>query len=95
MMVKKVNITIEIHYKAYSKVLQKGSFQLKGRKPETVAYQWWKQIKKERSYHAILEKVIVDGDRDITAEVKCLEEMELRKINDIGIYLFRGHGSFK
>ncbi|MFJ5762753.1 hypothetical protein ACIQAA_27215 [Neobacillus sp. NPDC093182] len=78
-----VNITIEIHYRAFtSKCAQHGSFQSKGRKPEFIAYHWWKQIKKEMSYHAELEKVLVDGDKDITEIVNVLEKQELTNIDD-------------
>lgn len=42
----------------------------------------WKQIKKELSYRANLEKVILDGDRDITEAVKELEKQELRNIDE-------------
>lgn len=78
-----MNIAIEIHYKSDSRGLQKGSFQLKGRKPEYIALKFWKQIKKEMSHHAQLEKVIVEGDRDITQLVIELEEFEWNKsMND-------------
>lgn len=69
-------ITVEIHYAAASRAMQKGTFQLRGRKPEQVALQFWKEIKKEMSYRAELEKIIVEGDRDITEAVKALERQE-------------------
>lgn len=46
------------------------------------AFGFWKHIKKEMSYRAQLEKVIVDGDKDITELVKELEESEWRNIED-------------
>ncbi|MDR7237100.1 hypothetical protein [Neobacillus drentensis] len=70
------NITIEIHYKSDSRTLQKGSFQLRGRKSEKIALDFWKQIKKGNSHRAELEKVIVDGDQDITQLVIDLEKLE-------------------
>lgn len=73
-----MNIVIEIHYISDSRGLQKGSFQLRGQKPEQVALKFWKQIKKEMSYRTELEKVIVDGDQDITQLVKDLE-LQVRK----------------
>jgi hypothetical protein len=78
-----MNVTIEIHHKSDSRALQKGSFQLKGRKPERVALDFWKQIKKAMSHRAELEKVIVNGDQDITQLVKDLEKQEWHKsMND-------------
>ncbi|MFP5114835.1 hypothetical protein ACSU64_20995 [Bacillaceae bacterium C204] len=74
-----MNIMIEIHYDAGSKSLQCGSFQLKGRKREIVALQWWKQIKKEMSHHAQLEKVIINGTQNITDLVRELEDQEFKK----------------
>ncbi|WHY75695.1 hypothetical protein QNH20_16365 [Neobacillus sp. WH10] len=76
-------IIIEIHYSAASRGYKKGAFQLRGRKPEYVALQFWKQINKELSYRAELEKVIVEGDQDITQLVKELEIEEWNKsMND-------------
>lgn len=55
-MMNNVNITIKIHYRAYSKGAKHGSFESKGQKPEIVAYHRWNQIKKKMSYHAEIEK---------------------------------------
>jgi guanylate kinase len=74
-----MNVTIEIHYIAASKVSQTSSFQLRGRKPEAVALDLWRNIKKEMSYHAHLDKIILNGDQDITEAVKELEEQMWRK----------------
>lgn len=78
-----MNVVIEIHYKSDSRALQTGTFPLRGRKPEQVALDFWKQIKKEMSYRAELEKVIANGDQDITQLVIDLEEHEWNKtMND-------------
>lgn len=77
-----MNVTIEIHYIAASRIAQIGSFPLRGKQPVQVALDFWKQIKKEMSYHAKLEKVIVNGDKDITDLVKELEKSEWRNIED-------------
>lgn len=78
-----MNIFIEIHYKSDSRAIQKGLFQLRGRKSEQVALEFWKQIKKDMFHRAELEKVIVDGDQDITELVFELEEQEWNKsMND-------------
>ncbi|PGY10625.1 hypothetical protein [Bacillus sp. AFS031507] len=75
-------IKIEIHYYANSKALQQGSFPLRGKKPEVIALEWWKQIKKNMSQHAELEKVVVNGDQDITELVMELEDKEVKRIMD-------------
>jgi hypothetical protein len=72
-----VNVNIQIHYVAASRILQRGSFPLRGRKPEQVAYEFWKQIQKEMSYRAVLEEVIADGDQDITELVREIERKHL------------------
>jgi hypothetical protein len=71
-----MNITIRIIYTAIeveSKSMRSGSFPLKGRKPEEVAYEFWKWIKSEEPLELVMEKVIVDGE-DITEQVKELEK---------------------
>jgi hypothetical protein len=72
-----MNITIEIHYISNgTKILQSGSFQPRGRKPEYIALLFWKQIKKEMSYHVKIDKIVLNGDQDITRAVKNLEKEE-------------------
>ncbi|MBO0961632.1 hypothetical protein J1P26_18155 [Neobacillus sp. MM2021_6] len=71
-----MTVIIEIHFTAASRGYKKGEFQLRGRKPEFLALQFWKQINKELSYRAKLEKVIVDGGQDITEAVLELERQE-------------------
>jgi hypothetical protein len=77
-----MNVVIEIHYKSDSRVLQTGTFPLRGRKPEKVALDFWKQIKREMSYRAELEKVMANGDQDITQLVLELEEQDWNKSMD-------------
>jgi hypothetical protein len=69
-------ITIEIHYRADSKLMQRASFPLRGRRPERVAYEFWKSIKKEMPYPVVLEEVLASGE-DVTQQVKDLERQEL------------------
>jgi glycerol-3-phosphate dehydrogenase len=57
-------------------ILQRGEFQLRGRKAERVAYDWLKQIKREMPYYEGIEKVICDGV-DLTELVKKLDEAPL------------------
>jgi hypothetical protein len=73
-------VVIEIHYKSDSRALQIGNFPLRGRKAEYVALEFWKQIQKNMSHRAQLEKVIVDGDQDITQLVMELEKQMILKI---------------
>jgi hypothetical protein len=78
-----MNVVIEIHYRSDSRALQIGNFPLRGRKPERVALDFWRQIKKAMSHRTELEKVIVDGDQDITQLVKDLESQEWKNtMND-------------
>ncbi|MCM3728707.1 hypothetical protein M3226_23970 [Neobacillus cucumis] len=74
-----MNITIEIHYKAESRLIQRASFPLKGRKPERVALKFWKSIKKDMPYPVELEEVIAAGE-NITEKVKELEKQKLLNI---------------
>jgi hypothetical protein len=74
-----LNITIEIHYKADSKIMQRSSFPLRGRKPEWVAFDFWKNIKKEMPYSVVLEEVLAAGD-DVTQQIKELERQELLNV---------------
>ncbi|WHY01345.1 hypothetical protein [Neobacillus sp. DY30] len=69
-----MNLLIQIFYTTNdNSVLRRGSFPLKNRKPEEVAYEFWKWIKKEHPYPCLLEKVIVDGE-DFTQLVMNLEK---------------------
>lgn len=69
-----MNVVIQIHYIAEgTKVLQRGSFPAKGRKPEKVAYDWWRELKREMPVEIAIEKVIADGE-DITEKVKEMEK---------------------
>ncbi|MEH7248958.1 hypothetical protein V7114_19490 [Neobacillus niacini] len=81
-----MNITIEIHYATSSRAYQKGSFQHRGKRPEMVALEFWKQIQKDLSYNAVLEKVISAG-QDITQLVEDLEKVERRKNEEMADYL--------
>jgi hypothetical protein len=76
-----MNVTIDIHFSATGgKVLKSGSFPLRGRKPEYIAYQFWKQIQKEQPFEVQLESVIANGDQDITNLVLDLVQQEINKV---------------
>jgi hypothetical protein len=79
MKVKRMNVSIRIDFIGESRVSQSASIPLRGRKRERVALEWWKELKKEMSYRAILQKVIANGE-DITTLVKELEKVELNKL---------------
>ncbi|MEH7484667.1 hypothetical protein V7157_27070 [Neobacillus drentensis] len=79
----KMNVSIQIHYISYdNKISRGGSFPLRGHKTESVAYDFWKWIKKEHPFEVILEKVINNGDQDITEMVKEVEKQEWRNIEN-------------
>lgn len=64
------DVVLQIHFITNeNKVLQRGTFPLKGRTQEKAAYDWWRQIKREMPFDCELEKVIADGE-DITEKVK-------------------------
>lgn len=78
-------VFLEIQYKAASRATQSGSFPLRGRKPEKVALEFWKQIQKEMSYHANIEKVMLNSEMDITQLVLDLQEQEWNKALQDGL----------
>jgi hypothetical protein len=81
-----MNVTIDIHFSATGgKVLKSGSFPLRGRKPEYIAYLFWKQIQKEQPFKVQLESVIANGDQDITHLVLELEQQEVNKIMNMDL----------
>jgi hypothetical protein len=72
-------VVVQIHYitiENNGRILQRGSFPLKGKKPEQVALEFWKRIKREMNVEVAIEQVIADG-KDITELVKALAEGEL------------------
>ena len=72
-----MNVVIRIVYLTPAgRVEQKGSVPLKGQKPEKVALDWIKQIKKEVYFEELLE-VIVDGNEDITEKVLEMQKAPL------------------
>lgn len=72
-----MSVLIVIHYiSADNKVMQRGTFPLKGKTKEQVAYEWLKQIKRQMPYYEELEKVTADGE-DITEKVKEMEKFPL------------------
>jgi hypothetical protein len=73
-----MNVALRIDYIASTRVSTSGSFPLRRRTKEQVALEWWKELKKETSYRATLEKVMADGE-EITDAVKKLEEEEHKK----------------
>lgn len=79
-----MNIIIQINYIVNGNhSTQNGTFPLRGQKTEIIALNWWKQIKREVSYHAELIKVIVDSERDITQLVMDLENQKWKNaMND-------------
>jgi hypothetical protein len=72
-----MNVLIVIHYISNdNKVMQRGSFPLRRKSKEQVAYEWLRQIKRQMPYYEELEKITADGE-DITEKVKELEKAQL------------------
>jgi hypothetical protein len=78
-----MRVVIEVHLNIQgTKLLKAGDFNLKYNQsvPE-FAYEWIRQIKRHTGYRpTIIEKVLVNGDQDITAQVR---EIENRPIPDL------------
>lgn len=72
-----MTVLIQIHYITNdNKVMQRGTFPLKGKKKEVVAYEFLRWIRRNMPYGADLEKVLCDGE-DITELVRELDEAPL------------------
>jgi hypothetical protein len=73
-----MNVLVQISYISNeNKVLQRGSFPLRGKTKEQIAFTWWKQIRREMPFGGELEKILVDGD-DVTEKVKEMDEAPLQ-----------------
>jgi hypothetical protein len=69
-----MNILITIRYNSPAgPVLQSGYFPIKGKKPEQIAYGWWKRIQLE-VYTEGLISVVIGIDEDITEKVQEIEK---------------------
>lgn len=69
-----MNVFIQIIFiSSDNNVMIRGTFPLKGRKPEEIAYNWWKQVRRQMPYGGELIKVICDSE-DITQKVKEFEK---------------------
>jgi hypothetical protein len=81
-----MKVTIDIHFSTSAgKALKSGSFPLSGRKPEQVAYEFFKWIQKKQPNEIQLEEVIIDGNKDITDLVKELEQQALNNTMDLDL----------
>jgi hypothetical protein len=64
-----------------TRTLKRGVFTvLRSEDIPKVAHNWIRQIRRETGYYgneSIIEQVIVDGDKDITFEVKVIDEAPL------------------
>jgi hypothetical protein len=68
---KNIVVVVSIRYTSPAgPVLQQGEFYLRGKKPEEIALNWWKQIQRE-VYTDELISVEVNGE-DITEKVRDL-----------------------
>jgi hypothetical protein len=70
-----MNLSISIRYSSPAgPVLQQGDFPLRGKNPEQVALDWWKQIQREVYTDELIE-VTANGE-DITDKIKPLLNKE-------------------
>jgi hypothetical protein len=57
------------------RTVKRGEFQIRWNEDvSVVAHNWVRLIRKETGHHAVIEKVIVDGDKDVTGKVKEIDE---------------------
>lgn len=72
-----MNVRIEIKYLTDGgRAVQAGSFPLKGRKSEDIAFKWLQQIKRQVTYRELIS-VTVNKEDDITENVRKLEKAPL------------------
>lgn len=72
-----MNARIQITYLTESgRAQQSGTFPLRGRKVEKVAFSWLQEIKRKVFYRELIS-VIVDGKEDITEKVLEMEKAPL------------------
>jgi hypothetical protein len=75
-----MTVLIVIHYKSNdNKIMRRGSYPLKGKTKEQVAYEFWCWIKREHPFECEIEKVTVDGE-DFTEAVEGLERSKLNEL---------------
>lgn len=68
-----MNVKIQITYMTDGvRTQQSGTFPLRRKRPEEIAFEWLQQIKREMYTYQKLISVIVDGKEDITEKVNKL-----------------------
>ncbi|OIK14261.1 hypothetical protein BIV60_12200 [Bacillus sp. MUM 116] len=73
-----MNVSIELHFISNeNKVMRRGEFPLRRKRPEEVAFEFWKQIKREMPFGGELVRVKASGE-DITELVMELEKAPLK-----------------
>jgi hypothetical protein len=48
-----------------------------------MAYEWIRKVRRETGYPAAIEKVFYNGDKDITAQVKEIDETPVEELPDV------------
>lgn len=79
-----MNVTIDLHLSIDGiRNGMAGVFQIRRKEDIPVtAHNWIKQIKKETGYRpTVIERVIVNGDQDITEEVKKIDEAPIPELD--------------
>lgn len=73
-----MNVKIQITYMTDGgRTQQSGTFPLRRKKPEELAFEWLQQIKRKMYTYQTLISVIVDGKEDITKKVLEMEKAPL------------------
>ncbi|UQD53806.1 hypothetical protein C0971_09885 [Bacillus methanolicus] len=78
----KIKLTVHLDIEG-NKLMQSGSFTV--RKEEEIpgiAYEWIRQIKRDTGYrNTVIEKVVYNGEQDITEKVQALDKAPIPDIN--------------
>jgi hypothetical protein len=72
-----MNVTIQMKYMTDGgRAQQSGTFPLKSKKPEEVAFDWMQEIKRKVTYQELIS-VILDEEKDLTEKVLEMEKAPL------------------
>jgi hypothetical protein len=76
----RMQISIDLHLvNNYQKSLRSGTFEVRSEEDiPKVAHNWVRQVRRDTSHHSNIDKVIVDGNKDITDKVKAIDEDPLK-----------------
>lgn len=81
-----MEFSVEVHLRIDGTgMLSGGTFKARSRRQiAEAAYEYIRRIKYETGYrHTVIEKVIVNGETDITEEVKNIENLPIPGLDDV------------